>query len=47
MGTARLIPVFAILTPFFATLTPCRRPNQNPKIFQVSHETKSASLFEV
>ena len=46
-GTARLTPVFATLTPFFATLTPCGRPNQNSKVFQVSHGTKSASLFEV
>ena len=39
-GTARLTPVFA-------TLTPCGRPNQNSKVFPVSRGTKSASLFEI
>ena len=38
MGTARL-------TPLFATLTPCGRPNQISKEFQLSRGTKSASLF--
>ena len=37
----------AILTPFFATLIPCGKPNQNSKVFPVSCGTKSASLFEL